>query len=179
MSAASRVLATTELIEAILLIVPPCELLLSQRVSRTWQITIKSSNRAQRRLFRHAQLLKAMPEGTSPLPPTINPFMPRHHRGEIDLEARDIAALDIRGLTPRDRGQTLEHSAEQPAKGDFQGWRCSGEAPGKALEEDASCKRIHENRGQQEVAESMNLPSRRGRRVVAQAAARDFFRNGG
>lgn len=51
MTAANDEFATFELLEAILLSVPPLDLLLSVAVSRTWHQTVLSSNPLQQRLF--------------------------------------------------------------------------------------------------------------------------------
>ena len=51
MSAVGRLFATTELLEAILLDLPPRDVLLLTRVSRAWRGTVEGSVKLQRYLF--------------------------------------------------------------------------------------------------------------------------------
>lgn len=76
MSAASAVLGTTELLEAILLYLPPRDTLLGQLVCRKWRNVISTSSRLQQKLFFkvspstpvHYQHINSIPRLRSPPP---------------------------------------------------------------------------------------------------------------
>ncbi|KAK4616615.1 uncharacterized protein CLAFUR5_05313 [Fulvia fulva] len=99
-TATNQVLATAELLELILLDLPPRDLLSSQRVCTTWRHAVKASVKAQRALFRRPQPATTPEEGVPPPPPTANPFLPRDPRilgSKIHLKYDHLRALDKRG----------------------------------------------------------------------------------
>ncbi|KAI9711497.1 MAG: hypothetical protein M1820_002060 [Bogoriella megaspora] len=80
-SASTLVFALPELFETILLLVPPLDVLLLQRVSRTWQLQIQSSPSLQRALFLQPDWSQCVPlntttSSTSTTPNFTKPFIP-------------------------------------------------------------------------------------------------------
>lgn len=110
-AASTKVLAIAELIETILIQVPPLELLLLQRVSKTWRAAIKESKPLQRKLFFEVDPTRA---GNDVSDFEWNPFLMKYgtlgiDTGSVkclggfcmDFETKDINRFDHRGVSWR------------------------------------------------------------------------------
>ncbi|KAF2815063.1 uncharacterized protein BDZ99DRAFT_189889 [Mytilinidion resinicola] len=97
-SATSRVLSTTELLEHILLHLPPPSLLFAQRICTTWRSLIQRSLPLQRALFLAptAQPLLVSSDPPYTLPP-VNPFLKSAFAGHIDRHSKPMRWVTAQG----------------------------------------------------------------------------------
>ncbi|KAF2501434.1 hypothetical protein BU16DRAFT_534108 [Lophium mytilinum] len=96
-SATSRVLSTTELLEHILLRLPPPSLLFAQRICTTWRSLIQRSLPLQRALFLAPTRPLLDASGPPYTLPTVNPFLDSAFAGHIDRHSKPTRWVTAQG----------------------------------------------------------------------------------